>query len=819
MAYASITFLMRTIELLLTSNSQMQSLICNHREEFKLLHEKVSSLEVFLKNFEKNNVSGEMTDFEAQIKEVADDVEHTIQLRLTEAAMENNKIQKEKADEVLCDSLQQAANNIDRLQKESTKIQDKGKLASNKSSLVQDSSSTKDILNVKKNMMGRDDERKRLLEDLTRGFSSECKVIPITGMGGIGKTTLAKDVFNDVSIRSHFDVRAWATISQQYDVKEILLSLLRSTMGYTFYMGDEADLADMLQKSLKSKRYLIVMDDMWSSKAWDEVKQCFPTQSNGSRILLTTRDTELACYAGTKNLSFEMGFMDPNESWNLFVRAAFANEGLASEFETIGKQIANKCQGLPLTIVVVAGLLSRSKRTIKDWEEIAKDVMSFVRNDPDEQCLHVLGLSYNHLTSDLKACLLYFGIFSEDSDISVKKLVRLWIAAGFLKLGKDLEGEAKKCLQDLIDRCLVLVSKKSMDGTKIRSCKVHDLIYELCLRELAQRQDIFFMNDVSTLVMGMEPFSRHIPYSGCYRALLTPKRHLYDNNRFKRTCSIIFLCRYPCTTFTLRSNLRHYKTLTILDLSLIQLSSFPPEILCLICLRYLVLSRYGWWGFDIPPEIFKLVNLQTFIVEGYGSIDVIFPQHIWELTGIRHLKLNLFYLPNPPNVSERYLVFSNVQTISGLSPCSCTKEVISSIQNVKKLGIVGDGGDYRTFQKSAFFDNLVHLHQLETLKFQFRYVWMSEQISPATIPSAKAFPATLKNLKLVGTGLRWEDLNIIGELPNLEVLKLILDACCGQEWHPIEGGFTRLKLLLIQMLMISSTGKPQMIIFLSLSAL
>lgn len=118
---------------------------------------------------------------------------------------------------------------------------------------------------------------------------------------------------------------------------------------------------------------------------------------------------------------------------------------------------------------------------------------------------------------------------------------------------------------------------------------------------------------------------------------------------------------------------------------------------------------------------------------------------------------------------------------------------------LKKLGIVGDGGDYRTFQKSAFFDNLVHLHQLETLKFQFRYVWMSEQISPATIPSAKAFPATLKNLKLVGTGLRWEDLNIIGELPNLEVLKLILDACCGQEWHPIEGGFTRLKLLLIQM--------------------
>ncbi|KAK6774534.1 hypothetical protein RDI58_029773 [Solanum bulbocastanum] len=115
----------------------------------------------------------------------------------------------------------------------------------------------------------------------------------------------------------------------------------------------------------------------------------------------------------------------------------------------------------------------------------------------DEQCLHVLGLSYNHLTSDLKACLLYFEFFPEDSEVSVKRLVRLWIAEGFLKLEGDLEEEAKNRLQDLVDRCLVLVSQRSADGRKIKTCRIHDLVHELCLRE-AQSQNFFFIRNDKT---------------------------------------------------------------------------------------------------------------------------------------------------------------------------------------------------------------------------------------------------------------------------------------------------------------------------------
>ncbi|PHT52277.1 hypothetical protein CQW23_06739 [Capsicum baccatum] len=143
----------------------------------------------------------------------------------------------------------------------------------------------------------------------------------INDMGGIGKSTLAKEVYNDVSVLHRFDVRAWATVSQQHDVKEILLSLLCSTIKLddTDKIKDEAELADMLHKILN----------------------------------------EVACYAGTENLPLKISFMDQDESWNLLKSAALTNEALPSEFETIGKQIVDKCQGLPLTIAVVVGILQR----------------------------------------------------------------------------------------------------------------------------------------------------------------------------------------------------------------------------------------------------------------------------------------------------------------------------------------------------------------------------------------------------------------------------------------------------------------------------
>ncbi|KAM3321335.1 hypothetical protein P3S67_008537 [Capsicum chacoense] len=266
------------------------------------------------------------------------------------------------------------------------------------------------------------------------------------------KTTLAKQVFN---------------------VKEILLSLLQSIIqiDVKVYSRDEAELADLLQKNLKRKRYLIVMDDIWSYKSWDDMRQCFPIDNNGSRILLTTCHTEVALYASSNNLLLKMNLMNSDESWNLFRRKAFENE-----------------------------IFRRDKCHFADCKQISRITTN--------KC---------------------HGISPEDCEISVKRLVRLWIAEGFLKLDGDLEEEAENRLQDLVDRCLVLASQKSADGRKIKTCRVHDLVNELCLRE-AQRENFLFIRNDET---------ETVPLVGCRLIRIQKRRQtgvcFHDENFYKVT--------------------------------------------------------------------------------------------------------------------------------------------------------------------------------------------------------------------------------------------------------------------------------------------
>ncbi|XP_047260693.1 putative late blight resistance protein homolog R1B-19 [Capsicum annuum] len=313
------------------------------------------------------------------------------------------------------------------------------------------------------------------------------------------------------------------------------------------------------------------------------------------------------------------------------------------------------------------------------------------------------------------------------------------MAKGFLKLENDLEGEPDKCLQELVDRCLVLVSKKSLDGTKIRSCKVHDLIYDLCVREI-QRENIFIMNDIvlgvaergNLSMQKMQPFKRvtgdkiECRLYGLYRALLTPihcQLRDHDNNDLLERTRSIFSFHHKYSYFIVKSELIHFKLLRVLESRNIDMDHFPVQILSLIWLRYLSLQ------------------------------------------------------------CSRNL---NIQTISYLYPRCCTNEVIMGIQNVKEIGIFGN-----EIRSNGLLNSLVHLQQLETLSL----IYCSSRFFPA---STKAFPATLKKLKLKRNFLRWSYMDIIAELPNLEVLKVMFHAYRGEEWIPNVTGFTQLKVLLIE---------------------
>ncbi|KAK4436697.1 putative late blight resistance proteinR1A-4 [Sesamum alatum] len=357
-------------------------------------------------------------------------------------------------------------------------------------------------------------------------------MVSIVGMGGIGKTTLARTIFDDPLIVQNFEIRAWVTISQEYDMRETLLALLHVTeilfgkrkqedsannvaklvdimskhsdeqgkgkqedsaskfVKFVEAMSKHSDeqLGEQLRKNLYGRRYFIVMDDMWSSKVWDEVRKYLPDTSNKSRIVITTRLSNVAVNFDS-DAPHEMDFLDEDKSWSLFCDKVFLGEACPLELVEIGKQIAQSCKGLPLALVVIGGLLAKSQRTIEQWKDVAENLASIINLGNHEQCLKILALSYRHLPIHLKPCFLYMATFPEDCEIRISRLIKLWIAEGFVNpvVPNSLEDIAMEYLKELIDRNLLIVRQQGTLG-KMKSCIIHDLLRDLCLRE-AQKEN------------------------------------------------------------------------------------------------------------------------------------------------------------------------------------------------------------------------------------------------------------------------------------------------------------------------------------------
>ncbi|XP_047971400.1 late blight resistance protein R1-A-like [Salvia hispanica] len=292
------------------------------------------------------------------------------------------------------------------------------------------------------------------IKDRLCGLSSKLEVVSILGMGGIGKTTLARTVYDDSVIMYHFDIRVWLTISQDYSARKVLLGLAHSMKLIHEHMSGEmvdvSVLAVEVYRHLKGRRYLVVMDDVWSTKVWDDVRNVFPDDGNGSRIMLTTRLADVAVYPNSSSAPHEMRFMNDSQSWDLLKGKVFVDSNCPPELEEVGKKIARSCGGLPLAVVLVAGFLSGVDKNPSSWDEISTNVLNPIVGQELEE---ILSLSYTHLSHHLRPCFLFMAMFPEDESISASRLIRLWLASGFLKhqnRGKSLEEEAEEYLEDLV---------------------------------------------------------------------------------------------------------------------------------------------------------------------------------------------------------------------------------------------------------------------------------------------------------------------------------------------------------------------------------
>ncbi|XP_027184292.1 putative late blight resistance protein homolog R1B-17 [Coffea eugenioides] len=648
-------------------------------------------------------------------------------------------------------------------------------------------------------VVGFDDEELALLNRLT-GQKREIEVILIAGMAGIGKTTMAKRLYKKTLIGHCFHVRAWASVSQVYQkgniLHQLLLHLIHDKESLS-QMSDEA-MGVKLYKCLRGKRFFIVIDDIWDAGVWNSLKLYIPDDANGSKVLMTSRIKDVALNPKNECTPHCLRFLSEDESWDLFERKVFGNGSCPQELMEMGKNIVAKCKGLPLSIVVVSGLISKMEKTRELWEHIGENIGSYIDSDA-EQFMNVLELSYKHLPQRLKSCFLYLGAFPEDYEISVRKLVRMWIAEGFIQQleGKKLEDTAEKYLMNLVDRSLVIVSRRRSDNG-IKTFLVHDMLRKLCIRKAQETN--FALPDYGYQTYCSSPFVNFsLEYQKCES--LTVFNYFLGN-------TIDCLMFAPTLTVSCKPNVSFkYKLVRVLDLRRIMKDNFPCEVLELIRLKYLAL--YLGAMSCLPPVISTtLQNLETLIVDVEKGRKVTLPDDIWKMFKLRHLQISPefeFGTPRPNSAGPSFssdeernhpglyfsgpLVLHNLQTVSWLCPLGPSRDILlARIPNVRNLGF------HITLSSREdpfnFFD-LSGLNVLEKLKFEYHTYGMV----PVTISSSDKFPSSLKKLTLVGSHVNWEEMSIIGMLPNLEVLKVKDNFFNGPKWETCEGGFRRLRFL------------------------
>ncbi|KAL0402520.1 UNVERIFIED_CONTAM: putative disease resistance RPP13-like protein 3 [Sesamum latifolium] len=267
-----------------------------------------------------------------------------------------------------------------------------------------------------KHLVGLEGEVQKLIGRAVLNKWEGLSIATIVGMGGIGKSTLAREVYNYAAVATQFDCRAWAVFSREFNPREIIKSLMlqlvkqdkQREMLEIMEKSNLQNVKNMLHQQLQGKRYFLVLDDVWQDEAWESFAPAFPDEDKASRLLLTNRIQGIAKYA---RYNHKMNFLNPDESWELFLKKAFiddTNGKCPQHLEDIGRAIVEKCDGLPLAITVVGGLLVKKRQSVSEWEKVLKGLES---HSGRSEILPTLELSYHELPPQLKSCFLVLRLF------------------------------------------------------------------------------------------------------------------------------------------------------------------------------------------------------------------------------------------------------------------------------------------------------------------------------------------------------------------------------------------------------------------------
>ncbi|XP_073264982.1 putative disease resistance RPP13-like protein 1 isoform X2 [Populus alba] len=497
---------------------------------------------------------------------------------------------------------------------------------------------------------GRDDDKKAILELLMNDDASnlEYSVIPIIGMGGIGKTTLAQFVYNDESVK--FDCKAWVCVSDDFYIPRITKTILQHSGSCEH--KDLNVLQETLKDKLSGKKFLIVLDDVWSNNYddWTALFLPFSAGARGSKVIITTRIEDIASKMGSVR-AYTLERLSFDECLRIFTQHALDSENFDAhlELKEIGEEIVGKCKGLPLVAKTLGGLL-RHKQNLEEWEDILSSEMLNL-SETESDILSALRLSYSHLPSHLKQCFAYCAIFPKDYEFEEGELVSLWMAEGFLnqkRKKKHMEDLGHEYFRDLSSRSLFQQSSSN----KSRFI-MHDLISDLA--RFVSGEICFYLDDTKKEPCSVESYAavRHSSFTS-HRHDISQRFDVFNEMKNLRTFLALPPYLLPChhlSSKVLDDLVPKLKCLRALSLAGYCVEELPNSIGTLKLLRYLNLS-YTWIK-RLPESLGELFNLQTLRLRGCQKL-VELPTCVVNLINLQCLDIRDTdgLLEMPPQISN-----------------------------------------------------------------------------------------------------------------------------------------------------------------------
>ncbi|KAL5555537.1 hypothetical protein UlMin_037773 [Ulmus minor] len=530
---------------------------------------------------------------------------------------------------------------------------------------------------------GRDEDKMNLVSKLLSESSHHeqgLQVISILGMGGLGKTTLARLAFNNEEVKAHFEQRIWVYVSDPFEETKIARAIIEAVEGKASEITALENLFQGVRKSIEGKKFLLVLDDVWTENEnkWEPLKLALAYGVAGSRVLVTTRKEEVSRMMEVSGMIMLKKLSD-EDCLLIFERLAFQerNEDEVEQLKEIGRKIAGKSKGLPL-VAKTLGSLMRYKKTKEQWEDVLRSEL-WNSEDIEEKLFAPFLLSYYDLSAVEKRCFSYCSVFPKDHIIERSQLIEMWMSQGFLGHKENSVKKGHEYFEKLAMRSFFQDLEKSEYGGGIISCQMHDIVHDFA-HFLTKNDCIIKEVDVieESVKLVVDESARHLTLVVGAGARQCPALTCKEmNEKNLRTLFVVVNKYEDCMVDT--SLFLKLKCLRTLNLSHCRLEKLPESIGELIHLRYLNLE----WNTnlkELPGSLCNLCNLQTLNLAFCHSLRRL-PEGMGKLVNLKHLYIGRSRLEGLPKGFGR---LTSLQTLDALIVAD-DKEAYFDIGDLNKL--------------------------------------------------------------------------------------------------------------------------------------